>query len=91
MREGGCGILHKMKSIQMQRGRGGFMERGEVVADLKNRLEILARLHVQHGLYGTEGYLRHKDEISHLIKRHRILVRKELDPISHNLYRRYFY
>ncbi|MCR5089200.1 MAG: hypothetical protein K6C08_06795 [Oscillospiraceae bacterium] len=67
------------------------MDRGEVVADLKDRLETLARLHVQHGLHETEGYQRHKDEISRLVKSHRILVRKELDPISHNLYRRYFY
>ena len=66
------------------------MERKSIIQDLHGQIETLTRLHIQHGLHKTEHFQSRKDSISVFINKHDIDVRSELDPVSRNLYRRYF-
>ena len=66
------------------------MERESIIRDLHVQIETLARLHIQHGLEKTEHFQNRKDSISEYVAQHGIDVRRELDPVSRNLYRRYF-
>ncbi len=66
------------------------MNRSEVILDLTEEIETLTRLHIQHGLQKTEGFQKQKDSIETYIQEHKIDLRQELDPLSWNLYRRYF-
>ncbi|MCR5576873.1 MAG: hypothetical protein K6F56_07685 [Oscillospiraceae bacterium] len=66
------------------------MERRELLQTLTHELESLTRLHVQYGLYGTEGFQTQKSSIKRLIDENGIDIRRELDPLSLNQYRRYF-
>ena len=66
------------------------MEREIIIRDLHGQIETLTRLHIQHGLHLTEHFRNRKDSISEFITKHDIDVRTELDPVSRNLYRRYF-
>ncbi len=66
------------------------MERQTVIRDLNERIETLARLHIQHGLHHTQGFVRQKEGIARLIRDNEVNLRQELDPHVLNLYRRYF-
>lgn len=66
------------------------MERSMVLDHLAGEIERLARMHILYGLYRTPQFAEQKDKISTLILSQRINVRSELDPISRNLYGRYF-
>ena len=66
------------------------MERREIIQVLTRELESLTRLHVQYGLYNTEGFRQQKSSIARFIDEHGIDTRHELDPLSFNQYRRYF-
>ena len=66
------------------------MERQAVIRDLRERIETLARLHIQHGLHHTQGFVRQKEGINRLIRDNEVDLRQELDPLVLNLYRRYF-
>lgn len=66
------------------------MERQAVIRDLSAEIETLARLHIQHGLHHTQGFAKQKTNIEKLIQDHEVNLRKELDPLVLNLYRRYF-
>ena len=43
------------------------MERQAVIRDLSARIETLARLHIQHGLHHTQGFVRQKEGITRLM------------------------
>ena len=66
------------------------MERDTVIRDLNEQIETLARLHIRHGLYHSEGFRRRREHIRKLIAAYDVDVRKELDPMVSLLYRRYF-
>lgn len=66
------------------------MEHQAVIRDLSERIETLARLHIQHGLHHTQGFVRQKEGITRLIRDNEVDLRQELDPHVLNLYRRYF-
>ena len=66
------------------------MERQTVIHDLSERIETLARLHIQHGLHHTQGFAHQKEGISRLIRDQEVDLRRELEPHVLNLYRRYF-
>ena len=66
------------------------MERQKVIRDLSTEIETLARLHIQHGLHHTKGFAIQKRSIDKLIQDHDVNLKKELDPLVLNLYRRYF-
>lgn len=66
------------------------MKREFIIENLSGQIENLARLHIQHRLEKTEHFQAQKDTISDYVSEHDIDVRNELDPVSRNLYRRYF-
>lgn len=66
------------------------MNRERIIGDLTDRIETLARMHIQYGLHGTEGFSAQRNSISMLVDEHKIDVRTELDPLSLYFYRRYF-
>ncbi len=66
------------------------MERENIIQDLSGQIQTLAKLHIQHRLDHTEHFQTQKENIAAYIHQHEIDVRSELDPMSRNLYRRYF-
>ena len=66
------------------------MERERIIQGLNQEIESLTRLHIQHRLDNTEGFRQQKASIERYIAEDRIDLRRELDPLSLNLYRRYF-
>ena len=66
------------------------MDRQTVIRDLSSQIETLTRLHIQHGLQRTPGFDAQKNSITRLIRDNEIDLNRELDPLTRNLYRRYF-
>lgn len=66
------------------------MERENVIRELHEQIEDLARLHIRHGLYHSEGFRMRREHVRSIVREHSIDVRKELDPMVRLLYRRYF-
>jgi len=66
------------------------MERQEMIRDLNQQIESLARLHLRHGLYDSEGFRLQRERVERLVREHRVNVRQELDPQIRMLYKRYF-
>ena len=66
------------------------MERKTVIRDLNTKIEALVRLHIQHGLYHSEGFKRQKTHVENMVREHKVNVRKELAPEVSLLYKRYF-
>jgi hypothetical protein len=66
------------------------MERQAVIRDLSKRIETLTRLHIQYGLHHTKGFAAQKQSIEKLIQDNGVNLKKELDPLTLSLYRRYF-
>ncbi len=66
------------------------MDHELAVRVLHTEIENLTRLHIQYGLHTTEGFAAQKRTIEKLIQENRINLKMELDPLSLNLYRRYF-
>ena len=66
------------------------MEREVIIQGLNREIESLTRLHIQYGLYHTRGFERQKESVERYIREHEIDLRRELDPLMLNLYRRYF-
>ncbi len=64
------------------------MDREAAVRNLSSEVEALIRLH-QQGLYNSSGYQARRKKIEELIREQRIDLRKELDPVTQILYRRY--
>ena len=64
------------------------MNREAAVGRLHAEVETLIRLH-QHGLYDSHGYQARKRRIQESIRELGIDVKKELDPVTLVLYRRY--
>jgi hypothetical protein len=66
------------------------MDRNLTVHQLADEIEQLAKMHILYGLDRTPQFAMQKERISQLILSQRIHVRTELDPVSRNLYGRYF-
>ena len=66
------------------------MERETIIQGLNREIESLTRLHIQYGLQYTRGFERQKESVEKYIRDHEIDLRRELDPLMLNLYRRYF-
>ena len=56
--------------------------------DLHGEVDALIRLH-RKGLYNSRGYLDRRRAIMEFIRRNKIDLRAELDPVSFVLYQRY--
>lgn len=57
---------------------------------LSREIELLSRLHITYGLMNSPCFTEQKEKIARMIRSGRIDVKRDLDPISLNLYRRYF-
>lgn len=66
------------------------MERENLLRDLDEQISSLTRLHILHGLHETDGFNRQRQHIRQMVEENDVDVRTELDPLSFNLYRRYF-
>ena len=66
------------------------MERKAVIDDLSREIQTLARLHIQYGLHRTKGFANQKNNIEKLIRDNGVNLKKELDPLTRQLYHRYF-
>jgi len=66
------------------------MERERILRELDDQITNLARLHILHGLHRTEAFNDHRQRIQRFVRENGIDVRTELNPLSFNLYRRYF-
>ncbi len=66
------------------------MERLNAIREVHEQIESMARLHLRHGLYHSEGFRRSRERVKRIIREHGIDVRRELDPMVGLLYRRYF-
>ena len=66
------------------------MERQALINDLSREIETLTRLHIQHGLHRTKGFANQKSNIEKLIRDNGVNLKKELDPLTRQLYHRYF-
>lgn len=47
-------------------------------------------MHIAYRLENTESFSRKKEEIMRFVRENQICIRKELDPLSQHLYKRYF-
>ena len=66
------------------------MDRDVAIQNLHSEIETLTRLHIQYGLQNTAGFNAQKQRVESLIQENEINLKKELDPLFLNLYRRYF-
>ena len=66
------------------------MERNKAIKEVHDHIESMARLHLLHGLYHSEGIRKSKENVTRVIYEHRVDVKKELSPHVSMLYRRYF-
>ena len=66
------------------------MSRSKMIADLSEKIEHLASMHIVYRLENTDHFTQQKIEISHTIKENQVQVQKELDPLTRHLYNRYF-
>ncbi len=66
------------------------MERKAAIKAVNDHIESMARLHLLHGLYQSEGFRQSKEQVARLIREHGVDVRTELSPQVSMLYRRYF-
>jgi|GEM_PF-2571046 len=60
------------------------------VRSLSDEIELLSRLHITYGLMNSPCFVEQKQKITDLINSSGVNVKRDLDPISLNLYRRYF-
>ncbi len=66
------------------------MERKAAIKEVHEDIESMARLHLLHGLYQSEGFRKSKENVEKLIREYGVDVRTELSPQAGMLYRRYF-
>ena len=66
------------------------MNREEMLLDLHGQIHNLTRLHIRHRLENTEAFRAHQRRIADTVREHDVDVRRELDPMTLQLYRRYF-
>ncbi len=69
---------------------GFLLDHELAIRTLHSEIETLTRLHIQHGLHHTIGFSTQKRRIEKLIEENEINLKQELDPLTLNLYRRYF-
>ena len=66
------------------------MERQAVLQEVSREIERLAEFHILYRMENYPLFDEQKEKIRKLIHQHNIRIQEELEPISRNLYRRYF-
>ncbi len=64
--------------------------RREILQQTVEEIELLSKMHLMYGLKDEPCFAAQKKKIADLIADGRINVRRELDPVSRNLFHRYF-
>ena len=57
---------------------------------LADEILLLSGLHITYGLMNEPSFAEQKQKIADMIANGRIIVKQDLDPLTLNLYRRYF-
>ena len=57
---------------------------------LADEILLLSGLHITYGLMNEPCFADQKQKIADMIANGRIIVKQDLDPLTLNLYRRYF-
>jgi hypothetical protein len=57
---------------------------------LADEVLLLSRLHITYGLMNEPCFADQKQKIADMIANGRIIVKQDQDPLTLNLYRRYF-
>ena len=55
-----------------------------------DEVELLAKMHIIYGLEKTQIFEMKKKQIVRMLQEQKINVRTDLDPLTRNLYHRYF-
>ena len=66
------------------------MDREESIRQIAKEIELLSKMHLLYELQDKPCFAAQKEKIANLIADGRINVRRELDPITRNLFCRYF-
>ena len=66
------------------------MEQQKHIQTLVGEIEGLARMHIVYGQINTDAFQKKQRQIRKMMLEHHINWRNDLDPITRNLYRRYF-
>jgi hypothetical protein len=67
-----------------------MIEREETIRAASDKIMKLAEMHIIYGLDKTEGFRGQKDELAAFIREHHVDIKKDMDPLTRNLYQRYF-
>ena len=66
------------------------MKREESIRQIAKEIELLSKMHLVYELQDKPCFTAQKEKIASLIADGRINVRRELDPVTRNLFCRYF-
>lgn len=66
------------------------MERQAILQEVSREIETLTEFHILYRMENSPLFDEQKEKVRKLIHQHSIRIREELEPISKNLYRRYF-
>ena len=64
--------------------------RTATLQELSNRIMNLTAMHIIYGMDRTPGFMQQKTEIDAFIQKNKVDIKKEMDPLTRNLYHRYF-
>lgn len=64
--------------------------RASILRTFSDEIELLAKMHILYRLEKTQTFELKKKQISQMMQEQKINVRTDLDPITRNLYLRYF-
>lgn len=65
-------------------------DRTATLHELGDRIMNLTTMHIIYGLDRTPGLAQQKQGIAEFIQKNRVNIKKEMDPLTRNLYHRYF-
>ena len=57
---------------------------------ISNEIEYLTKMHIIYGLENSSRFEKQKNDIARLIRDFSVDPNKDFDPVTRNLYRRYF-
>lgn len=66
------------------------MKSQDEISSVSKEIEYLAKMHILYGLDHTPCFDAQKSRIMSMVDNYKINIRADLDPISYNLFRRYF-
>lgn len=65
-------------------------DRTTTLQELSDRIMNLTAMHIIYRMDRTPGLIQQKQEIVSFIQKNKVDIKKEMDPLTRNLYHRYF-